>query len=319
MNVDEAQEAGGEEGAPAWMATFSDLATLLLTFFVLLLSFANMDIQNFKTAMGSVKEAMGVQFVVDGDHESMATDLMELSPVQSGPHITISDFSQLAAERVKRFVKEKGLEGQIEVEAQQRGVVLRANDAVFFTVGSADLRPEGDRALEVISSVFGEFDGDLAVQGHTDSVPMSSGRFPSNWELSTARATAVMRHLTTRLGIPSKRVHVAGYADTRPLAEGNDEASYRRNRRVEFLFEFPVVKGNLITEGAFRNLTGPYNPAAAAGSGALPRAPRPPTDGSAVPTATAAPTASATADGAPDPNPSRRSGPETAPPERKPR
>ena len=255
MDIDEAQEAGGDEGAPAWMATFSDLATLLLTFFVLMLSFANMDIQNFKTAMGSVKEAMGVQFKISGEFESLATDILELSPVQSGPHIAIEEFAELAAARVKRYVEEEGLQDQVDVRATPRGVVIHANDNVFFGVGSADMRDHDSPVMALVANVFGKFDGDLSVQGHTDSVPIKSGRYPSNWELSTSRAISVMRHLTERRGIPRERIHVAGYADTRPVLEGDSLEARTKNRRGEFRFMFPVVKGNVIAEGAFADLS----------------------------------------------------------------
>jgi len=261
MDIDEAQETGGgEEGSPAWMATFSDLCTLLLTFFVLMLSFANMDIQNFKTAMGSVKEAMGVQFKISGEFESLATDILELSPVQSGPHISIEEFAELAAERVQRYVQDKGLQGQVEVRATPRGVVLQANDSVFFDVGSAEMRDHHSPVLALVAEIFAKFDGDLSIQGHTDSVPIHSGRFPSNWELSTARAISVMRDLTERRGIPRQRVHVAGYADTRPVLEGDSPEARTKNRRVEFLFMFPVVKGSVIAEGAFAGLGPPVRP-----------------------------------------------------------
>ena len=255
MDIDEAQEAGGDEGAPAWMATFSDLATLLLTFFVLMLSFANMDIQNFKTAMGSVKEAMGVQFKISGEFESLATDILELSPVQSGPHIAIEEFAELAAARVKRYVEEKGLDKQVDVRATPRGVVIHANDNIFFGVGSADMRDHESPVMALVADVFGKFDGDLSVQGHTDSVPIHSGRYPSNRELSTARAISVMRHLTERRGVPRERIHVAGYADTRPVLEGDSLEARTKNRRVEFIFMFPVVKGTVIAEGAFAELS----------------------------------------------------------------
>ncbi|MCA9623211.1 MAG: OmpA family protein [Myxococcales bacterium] len=296
MDVDEAQDGDDGGGAPAWMATFSDLATLLLTFFVLLLSFANMDIQNFKTAMGSVKEAMGVQFKVDADFESLATSILELSPIQSGDHITVEEFAELAAKRVRAYVEEQGLSDQIAVDAGAQGVVLRTRDTLFFDSASADVRPESSPTLNLVADLFGKFDGDLSVQGHTDSIPIHSSRFPSNWELSTARATAVMRALTEQRGLPVRRVHVAGYADTRPVVEGDDLEARTKNRRVEFLFMFPIVKGQVVAEGAFAGLLGPEPPKTAGST--EPVASGAPVAGSAAPP-TAAPSSAAPSSAAP--------------------
>ncbi len=252
MDLEEEQPVE-ESGGAGWMATFSDLCTLLLTFFVLLLSFANMDAAHFKDAMGSVKEAMGVQFTLHGNFESLATSVLEMSPVQSGPHINIDGLTQTATEVVKKQVEKRGLSDSVEVEGTARGVVLRARDTILFGTGSDELIGQAKPVLELIQELFAGFSGELSIQGHTDSVPIHSARFPSNWELSTARATAVMRFLTPQGGVGARRVQVAGYADTRPVAKAEDEDARVRNRRVEFLFQFPVDHdGNLKRKGVFR-------------------------------------------------------------------
>jgi len=270
--VPEEEQEQVEEGAPAWMTTYSDLATLLLTFFVLLLSFANMDVMNFKEAMGSVQLAMGVQFEVNGKKEGLTTHILELSPVQSGPHILIDDLvhkaseeaaqekarkqdeeqARKAAEEVKKFVQNKGLDLQIEVEATPRGVVLRARDTVLFDTGHDSLREKGTPVLDVINTLFQRFTGELSIQGHTDSVPINTARFPSNWELSTARAVAVMRYLNEEHNADARRIQVAGYADTKPLVNGNSAETLQPNRRVEFLFQFPVVDGKIDSKKPFK-------------------------------------------------------------------
>lgn len=230
---------GGDEGAPAWMATFSDMATLLLTFFVLLLSFANMDIQNFKVALGSVKEALGVQFKVNGDFEAMATTPVELSTEQSSASLDKPKETELAAEaeQVRRYVAAKGLSKHVAVIQTQRGVVLRIKDMVLFDIGSDHLREESFEILELVADLFGRFSGTVSIEGHTDNQPISRGRFPSNWELSTGRSTAVLRHLSERHQLDVARLRVAGYSDVRPLADNNTEEGRAKNRRVEFVFE----------------------------------------------------------------------------------
>lgn len=253
IDADDLDEGGGDEGSPAWMATFSDLATLLLTFFVLMLSFANMDVVNFKTAMGSVKAAMGVQFEVSGDYEAMSTSPIELSPVEGGPHIPIADLvaAQRELKAVKKYIKDNGLEDQVEASAEPRGIAIRARDKILFAVGDATLLEGSAPTLKLVTDLFNKFRGQLSIEGHTDSRPITSSKYPSNWELSAARAMAVMRELQSSNGLPMERMHFSGYGETRPVAEGTDEASMSRNRRVEFVFEYPVEEGKLKTENIF--------------------------------------------------------------------
>lgn len=246
--IDETEEeGGGEEGAPAWMATFSDLATLLLTFFVLLLSFANMDIKNFRVAMGSVKEAMGVDVTLKGDYEARSTTPIEMSTAQAVSYISVDDIDKIvdaALKLVMRMVKKKGLESKIEVVGTSRGIVLRTKDHVLFDKGSAFVEDRGGEALELISDLMADFTGDLEIQGHTDNIPINTSQFSSNWELSSARAISVLRYLVEKHGLAQERIHVAGYADTRPVAPMDTEAGRGLNRRVEFVFEYPLAGGD---------------------------------------------------------------------------
>lgn len=246
IEEEEDEGGGGEEGAPAWMATFSDLCTLLLTFFVLLLSFANMDIKNFRVAMGSVKEAMGVDVTFKGDFEARSTTPIEMSTTQAVSYIAVNDLEKIAKaalKLVKKMVKDRKLSDKVEVLGTSRGIVLRTKDHLLFDPGSYEVRDRGHDALSLIADLMSDFSGDLEIQGHTDNVPIGTGGVDSNWELSTSRATSVLRFLTAEHKIPLARIHVAGYADTRPVAPMDTEAGRALNRRVEFVFEYPLVGG----------------------------------------------------------------------------
>lgn len=234
-----------EEGAPLWMATFSDLATLLLTFFVLMLSFANLDVKNFKTAMGSVRDALGVDVPTPGDFAAMSGDPIVLSPHPPGVSaITIMDLKRLAQaaeDAVEKMVEERELEDQVEVVGTAKGIILRTRDNVLFNPGSDEVETRGREVLELVADLLESFEGELEIQGHTDDIPIHTGRFRSNWELSSARATSVLRDLQSDHGVPVDKMHVAGYADTRPVKPPPHTAASRAlNRRVEFVFEYPV-------------------------------------------------------------------------------
>lgn len=129
-----------------------------------------------------------------------------------------------------------GLSTSLGFRREERGLVVSiVSDSVLFTPGDADVQESGKEILAVIADALIEKPNSIIVEGHTDSRPISTPRFPSNWELSTERATSVLRFLSEDLGIPGSRLSAAGYADTRPLAEGDDTASLARNRRVEIV------------------------------------------------------------------------------------
>ncbi len=240
MDIDTLDDegGGGEEGAPAWMATFSDLATLLLTFFVLLLSFANMDVTEFKEMMGSVREAFGVQFRIRGDFEALSDSPISLGETPPGDLVEVVRSDAEQARQLAEALRERGLLDQVEVTPDREGVSVRVRDAVLFDTGEATLRPEGETFLcelgEIIAGELG-VDG-VIVEGHTDDRPIHTERFPTNWELSTARATNVLRHLLSEARVDATRLSASGFADTRPLSPNVDDTSRAANRRVEFVF-----------------------------------------------------------------------------------
>jgi chemotaxis protein MotB len=226
------EEPAREYGSPAWVITFSDMVTLMLCFFVLLLSFASTDTDSFRSAAGSVRQAFGAVRpapAVPPTHASADAAL----PMTAAP----SDAKAPATlERVRAYLNERGLSDAVEVIESPRGLVLRAKDRVLFATAEADLNPEGLAVLDTVKALALGFDGRLAIEGHSDDRPMQSARFPSNWELSSARAGAVLRYLLER-GLDPNLAYVAGYAHTRPIADNADAEGRAQNRRVEFVFE----------------------------------------------------------------------------------
>ena len=245
-------------GAPAWMATFGDMMSLLLTFFVLLLSFANMDVQKFKDAMASVQGAL-----VGGPttmREAPNTSMLELSdtvnnaatpPVDTTPGYTPGgeaeerpDTETVAAGRadlealasLQEMVDDGGMSDDIDVKSTPRGLVVRVKGNLFFADGGDSLGKSSTKVLDEIAAILDIYPYDLTIEGHTDDIPIHTERFPSNWELSTGRAIAVMRYLHQANHIPSSRMAVAGYADTHPLFANDTPAHRAANRRVEFVF-----------------------------------------------------------------------------------
>lgn len=229
-----------EEGAPAWMATFADMATLLLTFFVLLLSFANMDVVKFKVMLGSVKDAFGVQKQTFGDYSARSSEVLDAAGQAEDSGEGQKQDQQASLQQALVVIESlfEDLGESVEVFLDEEGITVRVEGKLLFESGTADLRPEGAEVLNRVAALLARYTFDLYILGHTDSVPIQTARFPSNWELSGARASAGLRHVASR-GADSRRLVAVGFADSRPIASNGEFEGRARNRRVEFLFKNP--------------------------------------------------------------------------------
>jgi chemotaxis protein MotB len=141
-----------------------------------------------------------------------------------------------ARKKLEAALAKAGATKAVTFHFDERGLVATiATDKVLFESGSATLLPRGRRILDALAPALGALPNLLRVDGHTDSNPIFTGMFPSNWELSTARATGVLRYLAATRKVPYSRMYATGFADTRPLKKGHDAASFTANRRVEIV------------------------------------------------------------------------------------
>ncbi len=243
------------EGLPAWVMTFADLMSLLMCFFVLLLSFSEMDAQKFKQMAGSVKRAFGVQRVIPAEDIPMGTSIIaqEFSPGEPKPtpikviqQQTIEQIRQdpsvlqpvnhQVAETAEKFVEELGREieqGLLEIEIEDTSLLVRISEKGSFGSGSAKLQRAFAPVLSKIARVLDQSPGKIIVSGHTDDIPIRTRQYPSNWVLSASRAASVV-HYITRHGLRDhQRIQIRAYADTRPLVPNNSPANRAKNRRIE--------------------------------------------------------------------------------------
>lgn len=262
------------EGLPAYMATFADLMSLLMCFFVLLLSFAEIDALKYKMVVRSLENAFGVQREVVHDEIPEGTSIIaqEFSPGEPKPtplkvvrqdtmdetreqlKVT-ADAEQLAQQQVKEVAEEtqefrEALEKEIQdglivVESQFSRIVIRIREKGSFPSGDARLNPGFIPILGKIHDVLLNTDGRIAVAGHTDNVPINTTRYRSNWELSTSRATSVVHELLEPGQIPAERFVLEGYADTKPLVPNDTMENRAKNRRVEIIVLKSAVEAEL--------------------------------------------------------------------------
>lgn len=258
-------------GAPAWLATFADLMALLMCFFVLLLSFSEIDLQKYKQVAGSMKMAFGVQREIKDDEIPKGTSIIarEFTPGKPEPTVMkvmkqqTTDDTKNNLDFVEAMVKtevqeladmleetfEKEIEkGLLEIIMEGEEVKVRIREQGSFPSGGAKLQKTFHPILDRMVNILESTDGRIIVAGHSDNIPISTRYYPSNWVLSSARAASVVHHLAkVNLADPT-RIEIRAYADTQPIVP-NDSASNRaKNRRVEIIVsytnEFEKLTGN---------------------------------------------------------------------------
>ena len=249
MSLELPEEGAAEEaGAPAWMATFGDLMSLLLTFFILILSFANMDVIKFSAAVGSLRDAFGTQQLDPGNHEALSTAVVEVQGRESSRQVRVIERRRRTRQaeadlrrRLQLLIARHDLEKLADAERTDRGVTVRLRADLLFGPGSADLRPEALTVLDELAVLVRASEQEVAIQGHTDDVPIRSEAFPSNWHLSTGRAIAALQYLVEVSRVAPERLSAAGYAHWRPLVPHDAPEAATQNRRVELLFLRPEL------------------------------------------------------------------------------
>jgi len=219
-----------EMTAPFWLVTFSDLVTLLMVFFILILSFSTIQLEKFRGAMSSMKGALGVM------PENIST--------YSKPK---SNFEK-KEEKVRREIEEEireteeilaamGLSDIVEIEFTGDGIMVRMGDNLLFSSGQAMLKNQALPVIDLVLQAFGDKYDNIYVEGHTDNIPISSKQFPSNWELSSGRSLSVVRYLNNKGKVPANKLTAVGHGEHRPLIPNSDSKSRSKNRRVEIFFK----------------------------------------------------------------------------------
>jgi chemotaxis protein MotB len=204
---------------------------------MMLYAMSVLDLRKYQAFQEAFTQGLGGHKVKENDIAPEAKNPVTLPSATPQPdankQLDQEDLKKLK-KQLEKQLKQAGLQDEVQLELQSRGLVMNVVSGVLFDSASADLTKNGKALLKSLDVVFASFDNKLVVEGHTDPRPISSSIYPSNWELSTARATAVLRDLLGE-GIRDTRLSAAGYADTRPRASNATEAGMARNRRVDIV------------------------------------------------------------------------------------
>jgi chemotaxis protein MotB len=237
-------------GAPEWMVTYGDLVTLLMCFFVLLFAFSEIDAQKFEAVMQSFQGSAGV--LEGGKSLSQDPLVFDASPEQdTTPETTdqeqldiVEAMMQEAKEQIEDALEEmfegEEFEADVVIEFVGDKLVIRLKNNVLFDSAKAEIKPDAIGILATLgealqAEMFSE--SEITIEGHTDDVPINTIQFPSNWELSAARATSVLNYFTTEFGFSQESMRIAGYAEFRPIDTNETADGRANNRRVEIIVE----------------------------------------------------------------------------------
>ena len=159
----------------------------------------------------------------------------QMKPAETGKEKSRADMQEFkkVKDNIKAFLQEKGAEDKVKLEIGPRGLVISLKDTEFFDSGKANVRAQSMYLLDYISEAISKYSNSIRIEGHTDNVPIKTSQFPSNWELSTARATNIVRYLIDAHGVPPERISAIGYGEFRPIADNSTEEGRQKNRRVD--------------------------------------------------------------------------------------
>lgn len=230
-------------GAPEYMLTYGDLVTLLMCFFVLLFAMSSTDAQKFEALMVSFQGSAGILPGGTSMSESkMQFEGMPEKNTTSANQVQLDSMEKLKQD-VQKELNKNNLGTDVKLEIEARGLVIRFPDNVLFDSGSADIKQAALSSLKAIGGVLQKKEyarSSVRVEGHTDNVPISTSKYPSNWELSTARSTNVIKYLIANVSLEPDRLSASGYGEYKPIAQNTSDAGRSKNRRVDIVVLKPV-------------------------------------------------------------------------------
>jgi chemotaxis protein MotB len=235
------------ENHERWLVSYADFITLLFAFFVVMFASSQTDKAKAKQVSDSVKSALENGGAVSAVHEILGGTIDEKGKgnaqmkgpggAQAASHNESAVLAELlpSMKYLSKTLEAEIHQGKVEIHLEPRGLVVSLRQATFFPSGEDAIDPATYTSIEKIAKTLRELSNSVRLEGHTDSVPIHTARFRSNWELSAARGISMMELLETRFGISRNRMAIGGYADTAPVEPNDTEVGRRHNRRVDIV------------------------------------------------------------------------------------
>ncbi|NLN77794.1 MAG: flagellar motor protein MotB [Armatimonadetes bacterium] len=252
----------GHENHERWLLTYADMITLLMAFFIMMYSMSVLNLSKFQEAAISIRSGFGGTMSGQGKSIMNSSGSFSAKPSPIGGEGTVSTM-KIMGPLIEYIKKDPQLKRNAGVTIDDRGVVISIlSDNMLFEPGRADIRADTRPLLNKIAELLYKIENNVRVEGHTCNLPpKAGGRYPTNWELSTARATNVLRYLVEDKGLNAELFSAAGYAGTHPAAPNDIEQNRRKNRRVDIVIvgkqditpSQPVIKPDLATQAVAEN------------------------------------------------------------------
>jgi chemotaxis protein MotB len=254
-NVARKQKHEKEPNHERWLVSYADFITLLFAVFVCLYAMSQTDKAKVESLVASIRDSFGhVKHGATSDRVNVldSADMRKIpaikpdipTPGRGGEDIKISSKGRTRAEvkdfyaaksAIENVLKSSGTQDKVNVQVTKRGLVVSLKEAGFFDSGSADMKKSSFALMDAVAKALAPFSNPIRVEGHTDNIPISSQAFKSNWELSTSRATNVVRTLTEQYGFQPQTISAVGYGEFRPIANNDSNEGRMKNRRVDIV------------------------------------------------------------------------------------
>lgn len=241
------------EGLDRWLLTYADMITLLMAFFIMVYSMSVLNVEKFREAAVSIRSGFNGKMTAQG--KSL------LGPdSSSGDRVAGVSWKKLRP--LVDFIDSESRKRNVTIGEDERGIVISmSSDALLFDPGSAEIKPRALPFLDKIAEMLKSAKNEVRVEGHTCDLPPRSLGYATNWELSTARATGILRYLVEQQGVSARRLSAAGYGSMRPVSVNDNEMDRGKNRRVEIIVVRPEVTAVVTPKSEPRRITNVSGPA----------------------------------------------------------
>lgn len=223
-----------EEGGEAWLLPYSDLMTLLLAVFIVLFAVSQIDAEKAQ----QMSDQFSGQMMTESYTTSKMSEQEKAQEETSGtPESGESELEKMEALKadLDSKIKSEHLDSSVSTGIDKRGLVISLSNAIFFEPGSAEIKKENEETLLEIADMVKVMDNYIRIEGHTDNVPMNSSLYPSNWDLSAARASNVVRLFIQNAGVSPEKLIAVGYGEYRPVSDNGTEEGRAKNRRIDII------------------------------------------------------------------------------------
>ncbi|WP_321475660.1 flagellar motor protein MotB [uncultured Paludibaculum sp.] len=226
-----------------WLVSYADFMTLLFAFFVMMYANSQTNKEQATRISQAFREALQEGTFGHALSRLLKNEPGQTAPANAQPVVVLPSMASKqrpvellpSLHQLNETLKKEIASGRLEVRMERRGLVISLKEATFFPSGGDMLDPKTLPMLEVIANEIRKYPNPIRLEGHTDSIPISTSRFRSNWDLSAARGIAMLELFAERFGLDRSRMAISGFADTAPVASNETDEGRRRNRRVDIV------------------------------------------------------------------------------------